>query len=193
MRKPAQKTPKEPRRVKRFTQAGALLGGQMRGAGAGRGFAEVKLLTRWAEICGAEIAAIARPVRVSYARQGFGATLTVACPSARAPEVAMQTDEIRDRVNACYGYHAISRVRLTQEDDAGFAEAQSPFLGQSLRPISGETTPEAQQRAAAATDGVGDPALRRALEALGTHVLEKGDLTTPGRTPTGPQTKDTDA
>lgn len=160
-------------RKRGFTQAGALLSTQVRDAGAARGFAETRLLTRWAEVCGPELARIARPVKVSYGRAGgFGATLTIACEGARATEVQMQAETIRARVNACYGYNAISRVRLTQEDAAGFAEAQAAF---NAKPDAAPETvnPALRTRASEATETVGDADLRAALTALGTNVLNK--------------------
>ena len=123
---------------KGFVQAGALLTRRVRTASEKRGFAETRLLTQWETICGPEIAGIARPLRVSYSRDGFGATLLVTCDGARAPEVQMQTDAIRQKVNACYGYNAISRVRITQTDSTGFAEAQARYRTQG--PDTGTAT-----------------------------------------------------
>ena len=90
-----------------------------------RGFAVSRVLTRWAEIAGEDIAAIARPVEVSYGRQGFGATLTVLTTGAQAPMLEMQKEVLRERVNAAYGYNAIARIRLTQTAPPGFAEGQA--------------------------------------------------------------------
>ena len=120
------KTPRDdqPKRVKKFTHAGALLSARVRRAGERRGFAEARLLTQWAAIIGPDLAPIARPVKISYAREGFGATLILACEGARAPEVQMQAETIRARVNACYGYNAISRVRLPTTGETRWSELQ---------------------------------------------------------------------
>lgn len=160
----------QPKRVKKFTHAGALLSTRVRRAGERRGFAESRLLTQWAAIVGPDLAPIARPVKVSYAREGFGATLILACEGARAPEVQMQAETIRARVNACYGYNAISRVRLTQETAAGFAEAQAAFAGPAA-PVEPAVHPEAARASEAATADIGDDGLRAALARLGQNVL----------------------
>ncbi|NNU79108.1 DUF721 domain-containing protein [Halovulum dunhuangense] len=157
----------------RFTQAGALLSSRLRGVGAKRGFVETRLLTRWAEICGPDLAAIARPVKVSYAREGFGATLVLACVGARAPELQMQIDTIRERVNACYGYNAISRVRLQHEDAAGFAEAQKAFVGAADTEPEPAPDPAIRRTASESVAQVQSDGLRQALETLGTHVLTR--------------------
>ena len=165
MRKPAGSGRKTGRG---FVQTGALLGGRIRGATETRGFAETRLLTQWDSICGAEIAAVARPLKVSYARSGFGATLTVACDGARAPEVQMQAQTIREKVNACYGYNAISRVRIAQTDSTGFAEAQAQYRTQRA-PVAPAPRPPAPKEVAT----IGDPSLRRALEELGQNIRSR--------------------
>lgn len=170
------KTPRDdqPKRVKRFTHAGALLSARVRRAGERRGFAESRLLTQWAAIIGPDLAPMARPVKVSYAREGFGATLILACEGARAPEVQMQAETIRARVNACYGYNAISRVRLTQETAAGFAEGQAAFTAASPEPPTASTPdPKAARAAETATAGIGDAGLRSALARLGGNILSQ--------------------
>jgi len=160
----------QPKRVRKFTHAGALLSTRVRRAGERRGFAESRLLTQWAAIVGPDLAPVARPVKVSYAREGFGATLILACEGARAPEVQMQAETIRARVNACYGYNAISRVRLTQETAAGFAEAQAAFAGPAAR-AEPALDPQAARASEAATADIGDDGLRAALARLGQNVL----------------------
>jgi len=171
------KKPSSDRRGKRgFVQTGALLSARIRGATERRGFAETRLLTQWETICGPDIAAIAQPLKVSYARDGFGATLTVACDGARAPEVQMQGPVIREKVNACYGYNAISRVRITQLDSTGFAEAQAQYTPQPETSAPGVRPAPPKE-----VDTVGDPSLRQALAELGQNIrsrhgtIETGD------------------
>lgn len=86
-----------------------------------------RLLTHWAEVVGEDVARLALPVKVSYPRDGFGATLTVLTTGASAPLVQMQAPAIRDRVNACYGYNAIARITITQTAPTGFADGQVAF------------------------------------------------------------------
>jgi hypothetical protein len=124
-----------------------------------------RLLTHWSEIVGEEIAGVAQPIEVSYGR-GFGATLTVLVAGAHAPIVEMQKERLREKVNACYGYNAISRVRITQTARTGFAEPQSGF---SHKPS--EPPPEIAEAAQRTVEGVSDDTLRSALEALGRNIL----------------------
>ena len=156
-----------------FRHTAAVLSDQIRRAGESRGFAVARVLTHWDEIAGPEIAAVARPVKVSYGRGGLGATLTILTTGAQAPLLEMQRDRIRERVNAAYGYNAISRVRITQTAPAGFAEAQAAFAHAPAAAPAAAPDPAILQRAAQAADGVEDADLRAALERLGRNVLSK--------------------
>ncbi|QHQ36764.1 DUF721 domain-containing protein [Algicella marina] len=159
-------TPKPGRKRRGFRQTGACIAADVRRVSEKRGFAETRLLTDWEEICGKDIAAVATPLRVSYGREGLGATLTIACQSARAPEVSMQAETIRTRVNACYGYNAIARIRVTQTGSAdipaGFAEGQAQFTPKAPPPL--------KPAVSAALEPIGDEGLRAALARLGQNV-----------------------
>ena len=113
--------------TKGFTRTSALLTQRIRTASESRGFAQSRLLTHWAEVAGDAIAAISRPVEVSYGRGGIGATLTLLTTGSHAPVLEMEKEKLRARVNAVYGYNAIARVRVTQTAPTGFAEGQVAF------------------------------------------------------------------
>ena len=164
-----------------FKHSASLLRGQIRKASESRGFAVSRVLTHWAEIVGEEIAAIARPVEVSYGRQGFGATLTVLTTGAQAPMLEMQKERIREAVNTAYGYNAIARVRLTQTAPTGFAEGQVTFET-PRRQTPPAPSPEVTRTAQDLTGPVADESLRQALEALGQAVLSTAESQTKDKT-----------
>lgn len=114
------------RRMRGFEPAAALVAPDLRRAAEKRGFAVARLLTDWPEIVGPETAAHTRPVKVSHGK-GMGATLTVLTDGAHAPLVQMQLPRLRERVNAVYGFNAISRIVITQTAAQGFAEGQAQF------------------------------------------------------------------
>lgn len=158
-----------------FSHTARLLQSRVRKASESRGFAESRLLTHWAEIVGPDMAAMIQPVRVAYGR-AMGATLTVLTTGAQAPLVQMQLGQLRDKINACYGYNAIARIQITQTAPTGFAEGQAAFTGPKPKPKApAPITPEAR---AAASD-VTDPGLRAALEALGSNILTRHQKGTP--------------
>ena len=154
-----------------FKRTANLLTGQIRSASAAKGFAQSRLLTQWSEVAGPDVAAISRPVEVSYGRGGMGATLTLLTTGAQAPMLEMQKEQLRDRVNAVYGYNAIARIRITQTAATGFAEGQVAFDRPKAEPplTPPKPIPAATDMAAPVEDGD----LRAALERLGTNILNK--------------------
>jgi len=160
---------REGRRRRGFERAASLMAGRIREAGESRGFAVSRLLTHWDDIVGADLSGQARPVEVSYGR-GFGATLTLLTSGAAAPIVEMQKEQIRERVNACYGYAAISRIRLTQTSATGFAEPAEAFAEKPKKP---QPDAKAVRASDQATNDVSDQGLRTALARLGANVLSQ--------------------
>lgn len=156
-----------------FKRTSVLLKDRIRRASESRGFAATRVLTHWEEVAGADIAKIARPVDVSFGRQGFGATLTVLTTGAQAPMLEMQKEKLRERVNAVYGYNAISRIRITQTAPVGFAEGKISFDHRPKTNTPKAPDPAVRAEAHDLAAPVGDTNLRQALEALGQNVLSK--------------------
>jgi len=154
---------------KGFQRTASLLQTRIRAAGESRGFAITRLLTHWADIVGEDIARMARPVHVKYGRDSFGATLTLLTTGPQAPMLEMQKEVVRERVNICYGYTAISRIRITQTAPIGFAEGQAQFT--SAPKVKPAQPSEHALRAAAAP--ISDQGLRDALEALGENIISR--------------------
>lgn len=172
-KKPKDLPPAAPsRRMKGFEPAASLLAARIRAAGESRGFAVARVLTHWAEIVGEDVARMARPVRLGYGGRGLGATLTLLVGPAHGPVVQMQIPRIIERVNACYGHAAVSRIALTQTAPAGFAEPR-PAFAPAPRPAP-VPDPALAARAEALPDGVRDEGLRLALAALAARVFERG-------------------
>ncbi len=144
---------------------------RIRSASEARGFAVTRLLTHWAEIVGEATAGIATPVNVSYGKGGMGATLTVLTTGAQAPMLEMQKEQIREKVNACYGYRAIARVRITQTAPTGFHEGRAAFAPAPTKPKGPD--PEAKAEAADLSRTIQSDDLRAALAALGANVISK--------------------
>jgi hypothetical protein len=152
-----------------FKPASDLLRAKIRELGEARGFSATRLLTHWPEIVGASVAAIARPLEVRHPRVGKtapeGATLTVLALGAAALRLEMEKERIRERVNACYGYNAIARIKIKQAGPEAFAErpgipARAP-------------APDPSDKVAPLTEGVSNTELRLALAALAANVLSK--------------------
>jgi len=165
------KTPSSKPRSRGFSRAAQLMQPRIRAVSEGRGFAVSRLLTHWTEVVGEATAKIATPVDVSYAKGGMGATLTLLTTGAQAPMLEMQKVQILEKVNACYGYRAIARIKITQTAPTGFAEGRAVFT--PAPKAARRADPKLAETATALSDGVTDPGLRAALAALGTNVLTK--------------------
>lgn len=163
--------PDPARRMRGFESASTFLREPIRAVGESRGFAVTRLLTHWAEVAGEDLARVTRPIKIGYGRDGLGATLTLLVQGASAPMVEMQKDRLRDKVNAIYGYAAISRIVLTQTAPVGFAEGQAEFIQAPKAPPRPD--PVVQAKASQATAAIGDPGLRAALEALAQNILTR--------------------
>lgn len=164
-----------------FTQTGGLLKGDIRRASESRGFAQSRVLTHWEEIAGADIAAISRPVEIKYnararydlSRNKKGATLVLLTNGANAQLVQMRKQEICDRINASYGYGAISDIRITQTASSGFADGRVSFDHAPKKTTPAVPSPAQKEQAHRVTSDVGDPGLRAALEQLGANIISK--------------------
>ncbi|MEL6980270.1 MAG: DciA family protein [Pseudomonadota bacterium] len=145
----------------------------MRGAAARRGIAEARLITHWPEIAGERLASACRPVRVKQSRGiALGGVLVLAVDGARASEVEHAAPIVIERVNAHYGYGAISEVKLTQA--VGAPISSEPAARPRPRAASPEDLPpEKRQKLEAWTKPVADDALRAALTQLGANIMAK--------------------
>ncbi len=128
------------------------------------------LLASWDEIAGEQFAGCSRPERIRWPRQdgpdetgaGFSpGLLTIACEGARALFLMHQEAELISRVNAFFGFRAISQIRIVQK--AVHVPSQKP----KARPLDARE----KHRLAGMLADVEDPRLREALERLGTGVI----------------------
>lgn len=164
-----------PRRERGFERAGKLLKPHIAKAGGKRGFEVARILTHWAEIVGEEAALASSPVKINYVNKEFGATLTLLTTGAQAPMLQAELPRIRERVNACYGYNAVSRIRITQTSPSGLADPLGARDAQ-VAPVRPRPNPSIRDAARESVSHVADSGLRQALEALGESVMARSRL-----------------
>ncbi len=141
---------------------------------AQRGFASAELVTRWADIAGAEIAAHSEPLKIQWTRPirsaalpGGGnpeggqepGTLVLRVEGPAAIEIQHEADVICERVNRFLGWRAVTRVALRQAP-----------LRRGERKAMRAFDAEAAARIAASLPDVADEDLRQALTRLGAAV-----------------------
>jgi hypothetical protein len=138
-------------------------------AARARGFATTALLSDWPAIVGRELAQFTTPDRVVWprrydetevenpkrGRRSEGATLVLRIEGPRAIEVQHRAGQILERVNAYFGYRAVTEMRILQ----------APVARAAKRPPSRPAPLPTYSLPQSA--GIEDEGLRRALSRLG--------------------------
>ncbi len=90
------------------------------------GFHSAEIMTSWATVIGADIAAISAPERLRWPRAsvasadggavnaGAGATLILRVEPAHALDIEYRAGEIVDRINRYFGYRAVTTMKILQ-------------------------------------------------------------------------------
>lgn len=149
-----------PTRKKRMTRLAGMIDGMVAPSVQKRGFIISRLVSQWPLIAG-EMAAWSRPSQMNLSRDG-GGTLKLAIASGFGPIALQMRQPIIERVNAAFGYRAIS--------DVVFIQTLSPPRADAPR-NTGESTsatdPKQIWELDAKLEKVSSPELRAALRRLG--------------------------
>jgi hypothetical protein len=137
------------------------------------GFSAATLLTDWRTIVGNDLATYTAPERLKWPRgvetygdvaeggEGRpGATLILRVDSARALDVSYKSRQLIERINAYFGYKAVSELRFIQAPVAGL---QPPPVVRPPRPA----------KPTAIVQAVEDESLREALAKLEATIAAK--------------------
>lgn len=135
-----------------------------------RGFAEGHILANWPDIAGDVIADYSAPERLVYPRRlrdaagpSAAAVLEIRVDGPIALEIKHLEPQIIERINAYYGYLAVSRLKMTQGPLPPRAKARR----RPIRKLG------AQEREALSNElqPIAEPALKDALARLGERIL----------------------
>ena len=145
-----------------------LLGGVFSDAYARQGFASRELVTRWAEIAGAEVAKFSEPLKLQWPRAVEGqpqepATLVLRVEGPMALEIQHASDAILQRVNRFFGWSAVGRLALRQ------APLSRPKPRARVAPLDAAAVADV----AGTLGSVDDDDLRVALARLGAAIKRK--------------------
>ncbi|MEM0899212.1 MAG: DciA family protein [Pseudomonadota bacterium] len=128
------------------------------------------LISQWRTIAGDELADHCAPIKLKWARRASHAvgdaaekpaTLIVSASGVWALKVQHSTGEIIARVNAYFGYAAISRIAIEQRGPA--KNKQIPIAKQ-------RTSPRPSARVTDQVSDIRDPELRETLARLGAAI-----------------------
>ncbi|NOT39022.1 MAG: DUF721 domain-containing protein [Alphaproteobacteria bacterium] len=128
-----------------------------------RGFAQVELVTRWAEIAGQTLAEHCFPYRLSQGGAN-GSTLTLVADDRAALELQHQTPKVIDKINSYFGKAVVSKIKVVAGDIP-----RPPVRRAAKRPLSADE----ESALAARLEAVEGPELRAALARLGRHALSE--------------------
>jgi hypothetical protein len=141
-----------------------LLGATLGDAFKAQGFASTEIISRWADIVGAEIAAHSEPLKITWPRATGQevpdpATLVLRVEGPAALEIQHLSAVILERVNRFFGWQAIGRIALRQAP-----------LRRREQPPARKPDAAAAARIAEALPEVEDEDLRQALGRLGAAI-----------------------
>ena len=143
----------------------ALLGNAINDAFAKQGFASRELVTRWADIVGASVAAHSEPLKIQWPRpvenqQPQPATLVLRVEGPMALEIQHTSGVILERVNRFFGWNAVGRIALRQ----------APLSRRPVQKTRKKPDPAAVAKVEASLGTVEDADLRAALARLGASI-----------------------
>ena len=154
------------------------------------GFSAATMLTNWAEIVGGETALYTRPERLKWPRNieiygdssgdtdghsgvrqcRSGATLVLRVEPARALDVQYQGRQLMDRINAYFGYRAISEIRILQAPIASSLPKSSTKPERPVQPICDKPATNLPSDMTAAKSATGSDKLAAALSRLESNI-----------------------
>src|ERR1700758_3583560 len=132
---------------------------------AKQGFAARELVTRWAEIAGADVAAHSEPLKLQWPRPVEGqpqepATLVLRVEGPMALEIQHKSDVILQRVNRFLGWSAVGRLALRQ----------APLSRRERSAPPSPLDPQVVESVAQTLTAIEDDELRAALARLGAVI-----------------------
>ena len=149
-----------------------MIGPMIAPSAKARGFAIGRIVSHWHDIVG-DMSSWCRPDTVSFPRDSrTEGTLRLQIAPGRGPQAQAMSDVIIDRVNANFGYRAISRISLVQTISTPARVASSkpgPQLNQNRHDIWALDDK---------LKNVKSPELRAALRRLGSPIDDPFDTNT---------------
>lgn len=152
------------------------------------GFSAAVILTQWAAIVGPELAAYTSPERLKWPRKGEldddddgyddgrrgGATLILRVSGPRAIEIQHRSHELAERVNAAFGFRAVTQIRIIQAPVDKRSQDQWRLKLKSSG-VFGAAKPAPAKSPPAIRGQVKDERLRAALERMAKGMSRRAE------------------
>ena len=143
-----------------------------------RGFAQSKLIINWKEIVGFDLDKLSRPVKMTFPKNGLGATLTIEINGAYGPELELQKENIIEKVNRIYGYTAVIKVNFKASASMGYESiVKDDFSVKeveiNIKDYKSNTEPEKIDDLIPKLEKVKNQKLRKSLSDLGSNFIKR--------------------
>ena len=143
-----------------------------------RGFAQSKLIINWKEIVGFDLDKLSRPVKMTFPKNGLGATLTIEINGAYGPELELQKENIIEKVNRIYGYTAVIKVNFKASASMGYESiVKDDFSVKeveiNIKDYKSNTEPEKIDDLIPKLEKVKNQKLRKSLIDLGSNFIKR--------------------
>jgi len=125
-----------------------------------------RLVTRWTDIVGADLADKTQPVKIRRFKQrdgSQGTSLDIAASTANATLLHYRKDLILERINQIFGERLVTAIRFVP-----IAANEPPLVRRKPRRI---LTQDQKNHLSGMLDGVKDPDIQERLKTLGTAIL----------------------
>ena len=125
-----------------------------------------RLVTRWTDIVGADLADKTQPVKIRRFKQrdgSQGTSLDIAASTANATLLHYRKDLILERINQIFGERLVTAIRFVP-----IAANELPLVRRKPRRI---LTQDQKNHLSGMLDGVKDPDIQDRLKTLGTAIL----------------------
>lgn len=135
-----------------------------------KGFIEIDILANWDKIVGDELAQFSAPEKINFPKgeKNNGVLHLQVQSGAFALEIQHREKFILDKINAYFGYNAVSSIKIQQNNFFSFYDEKTDFYN-SFRPDL--TTNEEKKYIESMTENIKNSKLKEILTKLGQSIF----------------------
>lgn len=154
-----------------LTSLAASISGLAKNLLGGKGIAETELLANWREIAGEELAKNSLPQKISFSAdsRNNGTLTLLAANGAAALEIQHKTTLLIDKINTYFGYAAVGKIRVVQNDAFLHTGTAANFEDKNEKKL---VTQKEQTYISHITQDIQNPELKARLRSLGESIAK---------------------
>ena len=143
-----------------------------------KGFSQSKLITNWNEIVGREFSKHSKPLKISFPKSGLGATLIIEIDSAFGPEIELQRETIKQKINRVYGYTAIAKIIFRPSPSLGYDAKMKyeAFEGKKIELAESRIISRVSKWSISNLENTSNQELRKSLDKLSDNFFKKPSI-----------------